>query len=445
MAISENSAMQMDKTLHWQILGALVLAAICGFIFEPNTAIGNGVLNVFDFVGGLFLNALKMIVVPLIISTIILGIANMAKQDSFGRVGAKTVGFYLLTGILAVISGLLFVNILQPGVTDNAPQLVAGIGDTTSIMERVEGRSTGDLIAIIERAIPANIFQAASETQLLALIFVGVVFGYFMSKLTGSIADTMTNFWTGVHDVMIMITLWIMRFAPVGVLALVGVVAIRSGWDAFQPLLTFALTVLLALAFHFAVVLPLLLKFVGGVDPLAYYAKVSRAQLTAFSTASSSATLPVTIRSAESAGVSNRVTGFVLPLGATVNMDGTALYECVVVIFIAQILATTAGVEFTLMQQLTVVLLALLTSIGVAGVPAASLVAITLILTAVGLPVEFIGIVLAVDRILDMCRTAVNVTSDLSITAIIAQSEGDDLEAANDDSANVSEESPSAA
>ena len=171
MALNENSAMQMDKTLHWQILGALVLAAICGFIFEPNTAVGDGVLSVFDFVGGLFLNALKMIVVPLIISTIILGIANMAKQDSFGRVGAKTVGLYLLTGILAVISGLLFVNILQPGVTENAPQLVAGIGDTSSIMERVEGRTTGDLIAIIERAIPANIFLAASETQLARVDF----------------------------------------------------------------------------------------------------------------------------------------------------------------------------------------------------------------------------------------------------------------------------------
>ena len=435
MASNENLAMQMDKTLHWQILGALVLAAICGLIFEAGHAVSDGVLNVFDFVGGLFLNALKMIVVPLILSTIVLGIGNMARQESFGRVGAKTVGLYLLTGILAVISGLLFVNLLSPGVTENAALLVAGLGDTSEIMAKVEGRTAGDLYAIIERAIPANIFQAAAETQLLALIFVGVVFGFFMSKLKGSIGETMTNFWTGVNDVMIMITLWIMKFAPIGVLGLVGAVAIRSGWQAFESLLMFALTVLLALAFHFLVILPLLLKFFGDVNPITYYAKVARAQLTAFSTASSSATLPVTIRSAEDAGVSKRVTGFVLPLGATVNMDGTALYECVVVIFIAQILATTTGAEFTITQQLTVVILALLTSIGVAGVPAASLVAITLILTAVGLPVEFIGLVLAVDRILDMCRTAVNVTSDLSITAIIANSEGDTLDAAVEDSA----------
>ena len=434
MATNENLPSSMDKTLHWQILGALALAVVCGLIFEPGGAISDGVLSVFEFVGGLFLSALKMIVVPLILSTIVLGIANMAGQDAFGRVGAKTVGLYLLTGATAIVSGLFFVNLIAPGVTDQAHSLVANLGDTSAIMERVEGRSASDLIGILERAIPANIFQAAAETQLLALIFVGVVFGYFMSKLTGSIAESMTNFWTGVHDVMIMITMWIMKFAPFGVLALVGKVFITSGWGAFEPLLMFVLTVLLALGVHFAIILPLLLKFIGGVNPIAYYAKVSRAQLTAFSTASSSATLPVTIRSAESAGVSNRVTSFVLPLGATVNMDGTALYECVVVIFIAQILATTTGVEFTLTQQLTVVILALLTSIGVAGVPAASLVAITLILTAVGLPMEFIGIVLAVDRILDMCRTAVNVTSDLAITAIIAQSEGDDIESANSES-----------
>lgn len=417
----------IDSKLHWLILGALGIAAILGLLFDEGTPIGDGLVSVLDFIGGLFLNALKMIVVPLILATIVLGISNMASQDSFGRVGGKTVGLYLLTGLFAVISGLIFVNLISPGVTENASVLVEKMGDPQDVIAKVEGRTAGDLIGILERAIPPNIFQAASETQLLALIFVGVVFGYFMSKLTGTVGDTMRNFWTGVHDVMIMITLWIMRFAPIGVLALVGEVFIASGWEVFRPLLAYVVTVLLALAVHFAVVLPLLLYFLGGVNPLTYYSRVSRAQITAFSTASSSATLPVTIRSAQNAGVSRRVTSFVLPLGATVNMDGTALYECVVVIFIAQLYATVAGVDFTLTQQITVVILALLTSIGVAGVPAASLVAITLILTAVDLPMDFIGIVLAVDRILDMCRTSVNVTSDLSITAIIAQSEGDDV------------------
>ena len=432
-----NLTNRLDQTLHWQIFGALILAAICGLFFDANTAFGGGLLSVFDFVGGLFLNALKMIVVPLILATIVLGISNMARQDSFGRVGAKTVGFYLLTGILAVISGLFFVNLIGPGITEDAEKLIANMGDPSEFMAKVEGRTAGDLIAIIERAIPPNIFAAAAETQLLALIFVGVVFGYFMSKIQGSAALTMQNFWTGVHDIMIMITMWIMRFAPIGVLGLVGKTLILTGMSAFVPLLWFVLTVLLSLLVHFAIVLPVLLKFIGGVDPFWYYGKVARAQLTAFSTASSSATLPVTIRSAESAGISNKTTSFVLPLGATVNMDGTALYECVVVIFIAQIYAAATGADFTITQQITVVILALLTSIGVAGVPAASLVAITLILTAVGLPLEYIGIVLAVDRILDMCRTAVNVTSDLSITAIIANSEGETLQDQDDDQTEV--------
>ena len=428
MVGDDSSKSWMEKTLHWQILGALVLAALSGLIFDPETGLGQGVIAVYDFVGGLFLNALKMIVVPLVLATIIIGIANMASQDAFGRVGAKTVGLYLLTGIFAVATGLLFVNVFSPGITENADKLIANMGDTSSTLARVEGRTAGDLIAIIERAIPPNIFAAAVETQLLALIFVGVVFGYFMSKLQGTSRDSLQNFWSAVQEIMILITMWIMRFAPLGVLALVGEVFVVSGWDAFEPLVWFFFTVLGALAFHFLIVLPALLYFLGGVDPIAYYRKVSRAQITAFSTASSSATLPVTIRSAQNAGVSNKVTSFVLPLGATVNMDGTALYECVVVIFIAQVLSVTSGIEFTLTQQLLVVILALLTSIGVAGVPAASLVAITLILTAVNLPMEFIGIVLAVDRVLDMCRTAVNITSDLTITAIIARGEGDELE-----------------
>ena len=436
MATDSNLSEWIDRKLHWLILGALVLAAIFGRYFDEGTPSGDVLIDVFGFVGGLFINALKMIVVPLILATIVLGIANMASQESFGRVGAKTVGLYLLTGIFAVITGLVLVNIIQPGATENADKLIANMGDPQEVLDKVEGRTAGDLIGIISRAIPPNIFAAAAETQLLALIFVGVVFGYFMSKLKGSVGETMRTFWTGVHDIMIMITLWIMRFAPIGVLALVGKVFIQSGWEVFQPLLTYVITVLLALAVHFALVLPLLLGFIGDVNPLTYYSKVSRAQLTAFSTASSSATLPVTIRSAQNAGVSNKVTSFVLPLGATVNMDGTALYECVVVIFIAQIYATVTGTDFTVTQQITVVILALLTSIGVAGVPAASLVAITLILTAVGLPLDFIGIVLAVDRILDMCRTAVNVTSDLSITAIIAKSEGD---AVNEDRQEVTE------
>ena len=411
--------------LHWQIAGALVLAALVAAPATPETTVfGASLVGILDFFGGLFLNALKMIVVPLILASIIVGVRNMAGQDAFGRVGGKTIGFYVVTGFLAIFTGLLLVNLVGPGEGD-AQAMRNALPDPTETMGKVEGRSAADLVGIISRAIPPNIFVAAAEAQLLALIFVGVVFGYFMSRMSGPAAETLQNFWQGVHDVMILITLWIMRFAPIGVFALVGKTFIVSGFAVLGSLALFFVTVLAALAIHFAVWLPLLLYLVAGVRPYAYYGKILPAQLTAFSTASSSATLPVTINCAEQAGISKRATSFVLPLGATVNMDGTALYECVVVIFIAQVM----GFDLSFVQQFTVVLLALLTSIGVAGIPAASLVAITLILGAVGLPVEAIALVLAVDRVLDMCRTAVNVTSDLTVTALVARSEGEALPA----------------
>lgn len=414
--------------LHWQIAIALALAALIGWVANENTTLfGVSLLAIFDFFGGLFLNALKMVVVPLILASIIVGVRNMASGGAFGRVGGKTLGFYVATGFLSVLTGLVLVNIIAPGESESARALAASLPDASQVMNKVEGRGAGDLVEVIKRAVPSNIFQAALEVQLLALIFFGIVFGYFMSRLQGPAGETLGRFWEGVHDVMIMITMWIMRFAPIGVLALVGKTLIVSGFAALGALGLFFLTVLLALAVHFAVWLPLLLRYFAGIRPYAYYGKVVDAPLTAFSTASSSATLPVTMNAAEQAGVSKRVTSFVLPLGATVNMDGTALYECVVVVFIAQVYAFISGVEFGIAQQAIVVLLALLTSIGVAGIPAASLVAIALILPAVGLPVEALAIVLAVDRILDMCRTAVNVTSDLTVTALVARTEEEEL------------------
>ena len=410
--------------LHWQIVAALVLAALVAWPSSPETTIfGASLVGVLDFFGGLFINALKMVVVPLILSSIIVGVGNMVSGGAFGRVGGKTVGFYVMTGFFAIFTGLVLVNVVAPGETESAQAMRNALPDATGVMASVEGRGVADLIGVISRAVPSNILEAAVETQLLALIFVGVVFGYFLSKLTGPGGDTLRNFWEGVHDVMIMITMWVMRFAPIGVFALVGKTFIVSGFGVIGALLLFFLTVLAALAIHFFGWLPLLLRLLGGLRPYAYYGKILPAQLTAFSTASSSATLPISMKSAQDAGVSRRVTSFVLPLGATVNMDGTALYECVVVIFIAQVL----GVDLNFMQQLMIVILALLTSIGVAGIPSASLVAIALILPAVGLPAEAIAIVLAVDRVLDMCRTAVNVTGDLSVTALVANGEGEDL------------------
>lgn len=412
--------------LHWQIAVALALAILVASLGSADSALfGVALIDVLDFFGGLFLNALKMVVVPLIVSSIVVGVCNMAARERFGRVGAKTVGFYLVTGMAAVATGLAFANILDPGGGESAQALKNALPDAAEVSRTVEGRGAGDLIGILSRAVPPNVFAAAANTELLALIFVSVLFGCFMARLEGSPRDTLQSFWTGIHDVMIAITGWVMRFAPAGVFCLVTKTLMVSGLGSLGAMALFFVTVLGALGVHFFLTLPLLQRFVGGIRPYAYYGRILPAQLTAFSTASSSATLPVTLSSAARAGVSKRTASFVLPLGATVNMDGTALYECVVVIFVAQIY----GIDLGLAGQLTVVALALLTSIGVAGIPSASLVAIALILPAVGLPVEALALVLPVDRLLDMCRTSVNVTSDLTVTALVASGEGEELAA----------------
>ena len=393
--------------LHWQILIAMAAALLIGLLSTPQTTILSvSLYDIFDFFGQLFLNALKMIVVPLVFASIIVSVYRAAQDHAFVGMGAKTVLYYLLTGLLAVITALLLVNLIQPGGSQALTSLPSASGD---FMSKVADRDLGDLVEIFLRMVPTNIFQAAAETQLLGLIFFAVLFGYFMTGIRKEIAQPLEGFWSGVQDVMIAITLWIIRFTPLGVLALVAKIVMVSGADAFVPLLSFFITVLLALAIHLFITLTIILYSLGGVSPWGYLRAVSPALLTAFSTASSSSTLPVSLNCVQqNAGVSRRVSSFVLPLGATINMDGTALYECVVVIFIAQLY----GVEMSLATQFLVLLLALLTSIGVAGIPAASLVAITLILTVVGLPAEAIGIVLVVDRVLDMCRTSVNVCSD---------------------------------
>lgn len=257
---------------------------------------------------------------------------------------------------------------------------------------------------------------------MLGLIFFALVFGYFMTQIPNRQGEVLLNFWQGISETMMRITMWVMRFAPYGVFGLVAGTVASTGFAAFKPMMIFFITVFLALATHVLVVMPLLLKYLGGVSPIKHYKVMMPVVLTAFSTASSSATLPLTMETIEKdAGVSEKTTSFVLPLGATVNMDGTALYECVAAIFLAQ----AYGLELSFATQFTVVLIALLTSIGVAGIPSASLVAITVILTAIGLPVEAIGLLLVTDRILDMCRTAVNVFSDSCGAVIIAKRQGE--------------------
>ena len=412
--------------LHWQILIALVLAVFIGSASSSLEAIfGFSLLPSFDFIGSLFLNALKMIIVPLIVSSIIVGISSIERDGSFARMGGKTMLYYVCTSAIAIMIGLVLVMLIQPGVIDGQPaQQVLGLhADTAAVAERVGGSSGSDIVAIFLRLIPSNVIHAAAEGQMLGLIFFSLLFGYFIAHCGENSQHALKGFFQGLFEVMMKITNLVMRFAPLGVFALVAAVIARSGLGVFIPLAKFFFTVVAALLLHLLVVLPLLLKLVAGVSPIKHFQAMAPALLTAFSTSSSAATLPMTMDCIEKrAGVSNQSSSFVLPLGATINMDGTALYECVAALFIAQ----AYGLELGMVQQFTVVSLALMTSIGVAGIPSASLVAITIILASMGLPIEGIGLILAVDRILDMSRTAVNIFSDSCGAVIIARSEGEE-------------------
>ena len=421
--------------LHWQILLSLALAVLFGVLILPATNVGfsGGFEQVCQFAGKLFMNALKMMIVPLIVASIISGVMHLGAEKGVGRMGFKTFLYYTFSGAIAVAIGLIVVNVIGPGRVD--PETAAamlGQGSETALsqglMGKVEGRNSSDLFEIFLRMFPSNIVEAATDNgKLLGVITFSILFGLFIGQLKPEQQATQQKFWESTQDVMLKMTDFVIRFAPIGVFGLVTPVLFHAPFaQLIGAIFWFFITVLIALALHFIVSMGLALKFIGKINPITHYKAMAPVLLTAFSTASSSGTLPLTIETVEEqAKVSKKTCSFTLPLGATVNMDGTALYECVVVLFIAQLYASTGQVALDLSQQLLVVILALTTSIGVAGIPAASLVAIAVILPAVGLPVEAIGVVWVTDRILDMCRTSVNVFSDTVGAVVIARSEGE--------------------
>ena len=422
--------------LHWQILFALLLAGLFGLLILPASgeAFAASFKGFCEFIGkGLFMNALKMVIVPLIVASIISGVMHLGAEKGVGRMGFKTLVYYTLSGAAAVTVGLIVVNLIGPGRIDaeTAAAMLGSAGETASnegMLSKVEGRGAGDIMEIFLRMFPSNIVSAASSNgQLLGVITFSILFGIFIGKLKPEMREAQQKFWDSAQQVMLLLTEFIIRFAPIGVFGLVTPVLLDAPFkELFGAILMFFLTVIIALAIHFFINLGLALKFAGKINPRIHYKGMIPVLLTAFSTSSSSATLPLTMDTVEErAGISNKTCSFTLPLGATVNMDGTALYECVVVIFIAQLFAAAGGVSLDIGQQLLVVFLALTTSIGVAGIPAASLVAIAVILPAIGLPVEAIGVVWVTDRLLDMCRTAVNVFSDTVGAVVIGRSEGE--------------------
>jgi Na+/H+-dicarboxylate symporter len=430
---------------HWQILIALVLASVTALTLRAlfggadETSSGGklvlGALESCRFVGNLFMRALKMIIVPLIVTAVVSGITGMKGVQGFGRLGLKTMAFYLTSSLAAIIVGLLLVNLIQPGLVNGKPNeaILAAFEENKAKtdpadiakVEAATQREGKDFLSLFEAMLPENVVFAASENgQLLGVIVFSILFAIATTQLPGAMGENVRDFFIAANEAMIIVTTWIMAFAPIGVYALILPVIYEAGLDIFLQLGKYFFTVMLALSVHFAIILPLALKFIGKVDPIAHFKAVRPALLVAFSTSSSFATLPVTMRTIqENAGVSKRIASFTLPLGSTINMNGTALYECVAVIFVAQVM----GIHLGLGAQFFIVVAALLTSIGVAGIPSASLVAILLILKNSGIPNAEVAVVtlLAVDRLLDMSRTAVNVYSDCCAAVIIGHSEGE--------------------
>ncbi len=400
--------------LHWQILIALALAILYGFFFPQH-------VGYVKWMGDLFLRGLKMIIVPLVLTSIVTGVANIGDAQNLGKLGIKTILYYVITSLFAIVTGLILVNLIQPGVGASLgfTKTPEGFGATS--------RSFGE---VLMRMVPENVFQALVSADMLAIIFFSILVGFFLMKIAKEYKDPILNLFNGGFELMMKITSFVIQFTPLGIFGIVAaVVAEQAGdrqalLDITQRLGMYMAAVFGGLFFHAFITLPLLLRSIGKVNPYKHFQAMTIPLLTAFSTSSSSATLPLTLDAVENrVGVSNKITSFVLPLGATVNMDGTALYECVAAMFIAQ----AYGIHLSFLSQIVVVFTALLASIGAAGIPMAGLVMISVILSAVGLPLEGVGLILAVDRILDMCRTTVNVWSDSCGSAIIAKTEGEEL------------------
>jgi proton glutamate symport protein len=405
---------KFSLALHWQILIMLLLGGLFGYFFPNLTKYTN-------WMGDIFLRALNMIIVPLIFCSISTGVANVSSAENLGRLGLKTIGYYLLTSLFAIITGFFFVQIIKPGVGADLG-LQAPVEDISAVSD-----SFGQTLIKI---IPTNIIKSMAEGHMLSIIFFAIIFGFFSTRVGEKPRVVLMDVLNAILDVIMKITLFVIKFTPLGVFSIIAKVISQqllignSVSEIIGSMGIYFLTVLAGLLVHAFITLPLIVKFIGRANPVKHFRNMSSVLLTAFSTSSSNATLPLTMETVETEdGVSNKIASFTLPLGATVNMDGTALYECVAVMFIAQ----AYGIDLTIGQQLMVVFTALLAAIGAAGIPMAGLVMMAVVLNAVGLPLEGIGLILAVDRLLDMFRTTVNVYGDSCGAVIIAKSEGEQL------------------
>jgi proton glutamate symport protein len=397
--------LRLKLKVHTQILAAIVLGVLTGLVLGEKTAH-------LKIIGDMFIRLLRMIIIPLILASMVTGIVSLGDIRRLGRLGLKTFIYYLVTTILAVSVGLVLVNLTKPGTrVELEAESVEDFQETVSV------------VSIIEDIVPENLFGAMASDKVLSIIFFSLLLGVAISSI-GEKGRLLVSFFESFNAVMMKITGWIMHLAPFGVFALMAHTIGTMGLSVVRPLAVYMATVIFGLSIHGLVTLPVLVFIFAKYSPFKLIKDVFSAVATAFSTASSAATLPITMDCLqESTGVSNKVTSFVLPLGATMNMDGTALYEAVAAIFIAQ----AYGITLTIGQQFVVMATATLASIGAAAIPGAGLVTMVIVLRAVNLPLEGIGMILAVDRLLDMLRTAVNVWGDSCGAAVVARLEGEQL------------------
>jgi Na+/H+-dicarboxylate symporter len=400
------------RQLHWQVFIAMVLGIATAVLF------GTAAADRIGWIGDLFMRLLRMIIVPLVLTSIITGVASVGGGRAIGRMFSKTFGYYVLSSLLAIMTGLMMVNIIRPGASVDMGQ---------AAQQELPVLSTiNSLSQLVLDIVPNNVFQAAASADMLAIIFFAIVFGLSITALPDRAQGILQDLFGALLQAMMVLTRGIVQLLPIGVFALMTTMVATTGFDRFRALGLYMVTVAAGLSIHMFLVLPLLLFMLGRISPRIHFANMRESLLVAFSTSSSGATLPVTMNVVEKkVGVSNRVSSFVLPMGATINMDGTALYECAGALFVAQVL----GFDLSLVQQGVVVFTAMLASIGAAAIPSAGLVVIFIVLEAINLRGPevnlIIGSMLAIDRPLDMFRTAVNVFSDSCCAAVVARSEGE--------------------
>ena len=411
--------------LHTKMFIGFVVGALAGILanlFAADHWFLDGVITyVSNPIGQIFLRLLFMLVIPLIFSALVLGVVEIGDPKSLGRIGGKTLLYIMVVTACAVTIGLLCVNILQPGKglpPEVGQAILSGSAESAgAIVAKKEGFSGIDLLLNI---VPRNPFASAVNGDLIGVMFFALMFGIAAAVLGEDKTRGFLSAVQGVYDIWLKLIDWVIQLAPYAVAALLFTITAKLGFDVLAQLLYFVVTVVLALGLHFFVVFPLLLILVGRMSPLAFFKRAESAILTAFSTSSSSATLPTTLRVAEEKlGVPRRVGRFVCTLGATANMNGTALFEGVTVLFLAQFF----NVDLSLGQQILVLALCIMGGIGAAGVPGGSLPVIAMILAMFAIPPEGIGLILGVDRFLDMCRTTVNVTGDLVGAVVVSRGE----------------------